>query len=64
MELSISNKQRSVRIELGWLRAVSEAALEACVLHSGDGRFALRELAEVEVAIVSDAVIASAFGDT
>ena len=58
MELSISNKQRSVRVELGWLRAVSAAALEACVPLSGDGRFALRELAEVEVAIVSDAVIA------
>ena len=58
MELSLANKQRAVRVELSWLRVVSAAALEACVLHSGDGRFALRELAEVEVAVVSDAVIA------
>jgi probable rRNA maturation factor len=37
---------------------MAELALERCATHSGDGHFALRELAEVGVAIVSDAVIA------
>jgi len=32
-------------------------ALEHCLQHSADGRFALRELEEVEVAIVTDRVI-------
>lgn len=58
MDITISNRQRSVRVDLGWLRTFSAAALEVCTELSGDGEFALRELDEVEVAIVSDAVIA------
>ena len=58
MEISISNRQRTVRFELAWLRKFAAAALEACLPLSGDGRFALRELSEVGVAVVSDAVIA------
>lgn len=58
MEISIFNRQRTVRFDLAGLRKFGEAALEACLPLSGDGRFALRKLSEVEVAVVSDAVIA------
>ncbi len=58
MEISISNRQRTVRFDLAWLRKFGAAALEACLALSGDGCFALRELAEIDVAVVSDAVIA------
>ena len=58
MEISISNRQRTVRFDLAWLRKLAAAALEACLPLSGNGRFALRELSEVEIAVVSDAVIA------
>lgn len=58
MDLTISNRQRSVRFDLRWLRKVGAAALEACEPWSGDGKFALKDLGEVEVAVVSDAVIA------
>ena len=58
MDITISNRQRSVRVDLRWLRKFSAAALELCAELSGDDEFALRELDEVEVAIVSDAVIA------
>ena len=43
---------------LAWLRRFASIALPECALHSADGQFALRRLAEVEVAIVSDRVIA------
>lgn len=58
MELTISNRQRAVRVNLRWLRKAAAAALEACVPLSGDGRFAMRGLDEIDVAIVSDAAIA------
>ncbi len=63
MDITISNRQRSVRFDLRWLQQVAAAALEACAGLSGDGRFALRELEEIEVAIVSDAVIAKVHVD-
>ena len=47
-----------MRLRLPWLRQFASRALEACRDHSADGRFALRALDEVEVAIVSDRVIA------
>ena len=40
------------------LRRLADLSLAECVRHSGDGRFALKQFAEVEVAVVSDAVIA------
>lgn len=58
MDIFISNRQRTVRFDLAWLRKCAAAALEACLPLSGDGVFALRELSEIEVAVVSDAVIA------
>jgi probable rRNA maturation factor len=63
MEINITNRQRSVRFNLGWLRDVGVAALGDCARVSGDGRFALRALDEVEVAVVSDAVIARVHRD-
>jgi probable rRNA maturation factor len=58
MELTISNRQRAVRVNLPWLRKAGAAALDACLELSGDGRFALRALDEIDIAIVSDAAIA------
>jgi probable rRNA maturation factor len=56
--IHVENRQRAVRVNLGWLRRFADAALVECAKHSDDGRFALRALPEVEVAIVSDRVIA------
>lgn len=47
-----------MRIDLPWLRKLAPIALERCREHSADGRFALKQIEEVEVAIVSDRVIA------
>lgn len=52
------NRQRTVRVRLPWLRRFAPIALEHCREYSADGRFALRQLEEVEVTIVSDRVIA------
>ena len=56
--IHLHNRQRAVRVRLAWLRRFAEIALPECLSHSADGRFALRQLPEVEVAIVSDRVIA------
>jgi probable rRNA maturation factor len=58
VSIQVHNRQRSVRIRLPWLRRIADVALEECREHSADGRFALKELEEIEVAIVSDRVIA------
>ena len=58
MKIHVENRQRAVPVELAWLRGFAEVALEKCAHESADGRFALSQLAEVEVAIVSDRVIA------
>lgn len=58
MKITVQNRQRAVRVNLPWLRRFAAAALPICAEHSADGRFALRGLEEVEVAIVSDRVIA------
>jgi probable rRNA maturation factor len=56
--IHLCNRQRRVEVRLAWLRRFAEIALPECALHSADGRFALRRLPEVEVAIVSDRVMA------
>lgn len=56
--LNIQNRQRSVKFDLAWLRRLGPLALEACLMESADGKFALQKLPEIEVAIVSDQVIA------
>ena len=58
MSIEVYNRQRAVRVRLPWLRDLARLALEHCREHSADGRFALRGIEEVEVAIVSDRVIA------
>ena len=58
MKIHVQNRQRAVPVDLAWLRRFAELALEKCARESGDGRFALAQLAEIEVAIVSDRVIA------
>ena len=58
MSIEVYNRQRAIRVHLPWLRGLARLALEHCREHSADGRFALRGIEEVEVAIVSDRVIA------
>ena len=58
MKIHVENRQRAVPVQLAWLRRFAEVALEKCARRSGDGRFALAQIPEVEVAIVSDRVIA------
>jgi probable rRNA maturation factor len=52
------NRQRSVRLNLGWLKRVATLALRRCGELSAARRGALRQFQEVTVALVSDAVIA------
>lgn len=52
------NRQRGLPVPTGWLQQFAEIALEKCLPRSADERHALRQLAEVEIAIVSDRVIA------
>jgi probable rRNA maturation factor len=59
LKINVHNRQRKIRVRLPWLLRLAAAALPVCARHSADGRFALRALDEVEVAIVSDRVIAS-----
>jgi probable rRNA maturation factor len=58
LSIHVHNRQRSVPIRLPWLRRFACVALESCLDCSADGRFALRNLEDIEVAIVSDRVIA------
>jgi probable rRNA maturation factor len=58
LSIQVHNRQRTVPVRLPWLRRLAGIALEKCREYSGDGRFALRQIEEVEVAIVSDRVIA------
>lgn len=63
MNVHVENRQRAVPVNLPWLRRFAEVAGEKCARESADGRFALAHLAEVEVAIVSDRVIARVHRD-
>ncbi|HEY2343607.1 MAG TPA: rRNA maturation RNase YbeY [Chthoniobacteraceae bacterium] len=58
MSIEVCNRQRAVRLNLPWLRRFAALALPATSNHSADGRDALRRLEEIEVALVSDRVIA------
>ena len=58
MKIHVQNRQRAVPVDLAWLRRFAAVAVEKCARESADGRFALAQLAEVEVALVSDRVIA------
>ena len=63
MKVHVENRQRAVPVNLPWLRRLAEVAGEKCARESDDGRFALAQLAEVEIAIVSDRVIARVHRD-
>jgi probable rRNA maturation factor len=56
--MTLVNRQRRVRFDSERLRTFAELALAECVHHSGDGLFGLRRAPVIEVAVVSDAVIA------
>ena len=58
VQIAFINRQRRVRLDVGRLRRLAEISLAECVRHSGDARFALEKFPLVEVAVVSDAVIA------
>src|SRR5688572_27305379 len=58
MTITVVNRQRKVRLALEWLRRFARLALPKCREESDDKRFALKAHTEVEVAIVSDRVIA------
>ena len=62
-DLFVQNRQRAVALDTRWLRQFARAALPACLTVSGDGRFALREIEEIVVAIVSDRKIAEVHWD-
>lgn len=63
VNIFVQNRQRTIRFDVAWLRRVAVLARGKCVEICGDGRFALREMAEVEVAVVSDRVIARVHWD-
>ncbi len=63
VQIELVNRQRRVRLDVARLRGLADRSLAECVRLSGDGRFALKQLALVEVAIVSDAVIARVHRD-
>ena len=58
MQIALINRQRRVRFDVKRLRRFAEISLTECVRHSGDARFALKKFPLVEVAVVSDVVIA------
>jgi probable rRNA maturation factor len=58
VQIHVFNRQRRVRLDAARLRRFAELALAECARHSGDGLFSLRQMPVVEVAVVSDALIA------
>ena len=56
--ISLLNRQRAIRFEVRWLRRFARVAFEKCRGISDDGKFALQQLDEVSIAIVSDRTIA------
>ena len=58
MQITLINRQRRVRFDAKRLRQLAAMSLAECMRHSGDGLFALKQIPAIEVAIVSDAVIA------
>jgi probable rRNA maturation factor len=55
--LILVNRQRGVRLNTAWLGRSARAALPVCQEVSDDDRYALRDLPEVIVAVVSDPII-------
>lgn len=58
MQIVLINRQRRIRLDMRRLTQLAEISLAECVRNSGDARYALAKFPLVEVAVVSDAVIA------
>lgn len=58
MQITLANRQRRVRFDAKRLRQFAAMSLAECLGHSSDGLFALKRIPGIEVAVVSDAVIA------
>jgi len=64
VEISLYNRQRKIRVEMNWLRALARVALDECLRLPGLGGDApLPRLEEIEVTLVSDATIAHVHRD-
>lgn len=58
MQIVLINRQRRIRLDMRRLTQLAEISLAECVRNSGDARYALAKFPLVEVAVVSDTVIA------
>jgi probable rRNA maturation factor len=58
VHITLINRQRRVRFAMERLRTIAGLSLAECVHESGDGLFRLKQTPVIEVAVVSDAVIA------
>jgi probable rRNA maturation factor len=58
IQITLTNRQRSIKFDADWLRAFSEIALRECLLHPAYPGTVLPALENVDVIIVSDRVIA------
>ena len=58
MNILLQNRQRALPLNFAWLRQFAPRALEECREISDDGKFALKLLEEISVAIVSDRAMA------
>lgn len=58
MGITLSNRQRSVRLDMRWLGRLSKIALAETVKHPAHSRPVLARLENIDVVIVSDRVIA------
>jgi probable rRNA maturation factor len=63
VNLHVQNRQRAVRFDAKWLGRFAPLAFEKCRAISDDGRFALRQIPEVAVVVVSDRRIAQLHQD-
>ena len=58
LSIALQNRQRAVALDVPWLRRLAALALEKCRDLCADGKFALKSLEEISVAIVSDRAMA------
>ncbi len=58
MQIALINRQRRIRLDMRRLTQLAEISLAECVRNSADARRALAKFPLVEVAVVSDTVIA------
>jgi probable rRNA maturation factor len=63
VSLHVQNRQRAVRFDVKWLCRFAPLAFEKCRAISDDGRFALRQIPEINVVVVSDRRIAQLHQD-